>query len=115
MHHFKKEKINIKGCFDIDLRTNIRYNCLRLYDEKRKLIKENDIIEFTNRSTNEKIRTKVLKLHLYPAFDELYKGFDNVSLGYEENDIKNPSDMEIYYSKEEQCKYGVVGIEIKLI
>ena len=88
---------------------------MRLYDEKRKLIKENDIIEFTNRSTNEKIRTKVLKLHLYSSFDELYKDFDNVSLGYEENDIKNPSDMEIYYSKEEQCKYGVVGIEIKLI
>ena len=56
---------------------------MRLYDEKRKLIKENDIIEFTNRTTNEKIRTKVLKLHLYPSFDELYKDFDNVSLGYE--------------------------------
>ena len=33
---------------------------IRLYEEKRKLIRENDIIEFTNRSTNEKIRTKVL-------------------------------------------------------
>ena len=33
---------------------------IRLYDEKRKLIKENDLIEFTNRNTNEKIRTKVL-------------------------------------------------------
>ena len=88
---------------------------MRLYDEKRKLIKENDIIEFTNRSTNEKIRTKVLKLHLYNSFDELYKDFDNVSLGYEENEIKDPKDMESYYSKEEQCQYGVVGIEIELI
>lgn len=88
---------------------------MRLYDEKRKLIKENHIIEFTNRTTNEKIRTKVLKLHLYHSFDELYKDFDNVSLGYEENDIKDPNDMEIYYSKEKQCQYGVVGIEIKLI
>jgi ASC-1-like (ASCH) protein len=88
---------------------------IRLYDEKRKLIKENDIIEFTNRITNEKIRVKVLKLHLYTSFDELYKDFDNISLGYEENDIKDPKDMEIYYSKEEQCQYGVVGIEIKLI
>ena len=88
---------------------------MRLYDEKRKLIKENDIIEFTNRTTNEKIRTKVLKLYLYPSFDELYKDFDNVSLGYEENEIKDPRDMEIYYSKEEQCQYGVVGIEIKII
>ena len=88
---------------------------MRLYDEKRKLIKENDIIEFTNRTTNEKIRTKVLKLYLYCSFAELYKDFDNISLGYEENEIKDPRDMEIYYSKEEQCQYGVVGIEIKII
>jgi hypothetical protein len=30
MHHFKKEKINIKGCFDIDLRTNVWYNLLEV-------------------------------------------------------------------------------------
>lgn len=88
---------------------------MRLYDEKRKLIKENDIIEFTNRNTNEKIRTKVIKLHLYTSFDELYENFNNISLGYEENEIKDPKDMEIYYSKEKQCQYGVVGIEIRLI
>lgn len=88
---------------------------MRLYDSKIKLIKENDIIEFTNRSTNEKIRTKVIKLYMYSSFEELYKDFDNTSLGYESNKIKDPKDMEIYYSKEEQCQYGVVGIQIKLI
>ena len=88
---------------------------MRLYDEKRKLIKDNDIIEFTNRLTGEKIRTKVVKLHLYNSFEELYNNFDNVSLGYELDEIKGPNDMQIYYSKEEQCKYGVVGIEINLI
>jgi len=88
---------------------------LRLYDEKRKLIKEDDIIEFTNRVTGEKLRTKVIQLHLYDTFEELYNNFDNVSLGYKENGVKDPKDMEVYYSKEEQCKYGVVGIEIKLI
>lgn len=88
---------------------------MRLYDEKRKLIKEDDIIEFTNIVTGEKIKTKVIKLHLYNSFEELYKNFDNISLGYGENEIKNPDDMDKYYSKEEQCKYGVVAIEIKLI
>jgi len=88
---------------------------MRLYDEKRKLIKENDIIEFTNRLTNEKIRTRVIKLHLFNSFNELYNNFDNICLGYKENEIKNPKDMEKYYSKEEQNKYGVVGIEIKKI
>ena len=88
---------------------------MRLYDEKRKLIKENDIIEFTNRTTNEKIKAQVIKLSLYNTFEELYKDFDNISLGYEENEIKDYRDMELFYSKEEQCQYGVVGIEIKLI
>ena len=88
---------------------------LRLYDEKRKNIKVDDLIEFTNIDTNEKIIVKVLKLHKYNNFDELYKHFNKVSLGYEENEVANPSDMELYYSKEEQSQYGVVGIEIELL
>lgn len=88
---------------------------LRLYDEKRRLIKENDIIEFVNRDTNEKISVQVLKLHKFSSFEELYKHFNKISLGYEKNEIAYPDDMNLYYSKEEQDKYGVVGIEIKLI
>lgn len=88
---------------------------LRLNDEKRSLIKKGDEIEFENRSTGEKINTKVINLHKYDSFQELYKHFDNISMGYKENEIADPKDMELYYSKEEQEKYGVVGIEIELI
>lgn len=88
---------------------------MRLYDEKRRLIRINDIIEFTNRVTGEKIKTKVINLHIYNSFEQLYEQFDNISIGYKENEIKNPKDMEKYYSKQEECKYGVIGIEIKLI
>ena len=87
---------------------------MRLYDEKRRMINDGDIIEFTNRITNEKISTKVIKLYIFNNFEELYKQFDKISLGYKENEIASPNDMNIYYSKEEQEKYGVVGIEIKL-
>jgi len=86
---------------------------MRLYDEKRKLINVDDIIRFTNRVTGEIIETKVIKLHLFNNFDELYNDFDKILLGYEGNEVANPDDMNIYYSKEEQEKYGVVGIEIK--
>ena len=41
------------------------------------------------------------------------KHFDKVSLGYDENEIADPKDMEKYYSKEKQKKYGVLGIKIK--
>lgn len=88
---------------------------LRLNDEKRRQIKVGDTITFTNRSNNEQISTVVINLHKYDSFEELYKHFDKVSLGYKEDEIADPKDMELYYSKEEQDKYGVVGIEIKLL
>ena len=88
---------------------------LRLNDEKRSSIKEDDMILFENRKNAEVIKTKVIKLHRYNSFEELYKHFDKVSLGYNYDEIASYKDMEKYYSKEEQDKYGVVGIEIKLI
>ena len=72
---------------------------MRLYDEKRRLINDGYIIEFTNRETNEKIGVSVIKLHLFNNFKELYKQFDKISLGYKDNDIANPNDMNKYYSK----------------
>ena len=88
---------------------------LRLNDEKRSLIKIGDKIEFTNRITEEKIVVEVINLHKYDSFVELYKHFDKVSMGYDVDEEANLKDMEQYYSKEEQDKYGVLGIEIKLI
>ena len=73
------------------------------------------IIEFENRVTEEKIEVKVLKLYKYDSFEELYKHFDKVSMGYASDEDANPIDMEKYYSKEEQANYGVIGIEMSLI
>lgn len=88
---------------------------LRLNDEKRKLLKIKDLIEFTNRETSEQILVEIVNLYHYPSFEELYKHFDKVSMGYKEDDNADSKDMEEYYSKEEQEKYGVLGIEIKII
>ena len=88
---------------------------LRLYDEKRKLLNAGDVIEFTNIDTKEVIKVEILQLHRFNNFDDLYKHFNKISMGYEVNEVANPSDMEEYYSKEEQQEYGVVGIEIKLL
>lgn len=88
---------------------------LRLNDEKRQLLKVKDLIEFTNRETSEKMLVEIVNLYNYPSFEELYKHFDKLSLGYKEDDIADPKDMEEYYSKEEQEKYGVLGIEIKTL
>lgn len=85
---------------------------LRLNDEKRQLLKIKDTIEFTNRETLEKLLVEIEGLYKYPSFEELYKHFDKISMGYNENEEANPNDMEEYYSKEEQEKYGVIGIKI---
>lgn len=88
---------------------------MRLYDEKRKLVKVGDIIEFTNITTGEKITTQVEHLYLYASFNELYKNHNKTELGYKQNEQSLPTDMTKYYSLQEQEKYGVVGIKIKLI
>ena len=86
---------------------------MRLNDEKRQLLKIKDLIEFTNQKTKEKVLVEIENLYYYKSFDELYKNFDKVSLGYQKNEKADSKDMEKYYSKEEQLKYGVVGIKIK--
>lgn len=87
---------------------------LRLLDEKRQKIKEGDSIVFTNIVSGEKIRATVKKLHKFRNFDELYERLPLLRCGYTEDDVKtaHPSDMEKYYSAEQQSRYGVVGIEL---
>lgn len=88
---------------------------LRVNDEKRRELKINDLIDFIHRETKEKITVQIEELVLCDNFEELYKHFDKISMGYDQEDIVDPKDMEKYYSKEEQEKYGVVGIKIKLM
>lgn len=85
---------------------------MRLFDEKRQLIQVGDEIEFINRVTGEKQLTEVIAMHIYGSFTDIYRDYDKVSLGYDANEDADPKDMEQYYSKEEQEKYGVVCIEI---
>ncbi|MBQ8255151.1 MAG: 23S rRNA (uracil(1939)-C(5))-methyltransferase RlmD [Clostridia bacterium] len=87
---------------------------LRLFDEKRRQIKVGDKIVFTNTLNGETLEKTAVKLHHFDSFEELYKSLPLLKCGYTVNDIDNakPSDMEQYYSRGEQKKYGVVGIEL---
>ena len=91
---------------------------LRLYDEKRSEIAVGDIIIFTNtKDSTQKLTSKVIKLHKFPNFEELYKKLPLLKCGYTDENVSTAkaSDMNIYYSNEQISKYGVVGIEIELI
>ena len=88
---------------------------MRLYDEKRsKLSVGEQIIFMKNSNENERIYAKIRSLHIFKNFDELYKHFDKRDLGYGENEVANAADMEKYYSKEKQEKYGVLAIKLEL-
>ena len=87
---------------------------MRLNDEKRQLIKVGDCIKFINRVTEEELITLVKGLYYYESFDELYKHFDKISIGYDLEDDADPNDMSQYYSNEDIENYGVVGIEIEV-
>ncbi|MEE0858979.1 MAG: ASCH domain-containing protein [Acutalibacteraceae bacterium] len=88
---------------------------LRLNDEKRQKLAVDDVIEFTEIKSENKINVQVIALHKYPDFAELYKHFEKTQLGYKEDEIAQPEDMEEYYSPENIKKYGVLGIEVKVI
>lgn len=72
---------------------------IRLNDEKRKKIKQDDLIEFTNIKTKEKLLVRVVNLYHYENFEELYKNHNKISIGYLKEDVPNPSDMSIYYNQ----------------
>lgn len=90
---------------------------LRLFDEKRQMIHPGDEIVFTNlRDPEQKLLVRVLQLHCYPSFEELYHSLPLLKCGYTEKSLPTAKaeDMEQYYSREQQEKYGVVGIEIEV-
>ena len=90
---------------------------LRLFDEKRKKIRIGDIILFTNTATEEILKVKVLELLVFDSFKTLYSQLPLLDCGYTKDDVDtaSPDDMNAYYPKEMQQKYGVVGIRVALL
>ena len=91
---------------------------LRLYDEKRQAICVGDQIEFVHSADNSrKLLCTVLALHVFDSFKSLYESLPLLKCGYTEEDVSTAAytDMEEYYSAEQQQRYGVVGIEIKIV
>ena len=86
---------------------------LRLNDEKRSLINVGDTIIFTNINTKEELRVKVTNLYKYKTFNELFDNIDNSRFGLNKDDTYEI--MYNFYTREDEEKYGALGIEIELI
>ena len=91
---------------------------LRLYDKKRRKIAVGDTIKFVNaQDITDILFVTVADLFVFDSFEELYKSLPLSECGYTQDslDTTSPSDMDLYYSKQEQNKYGVIGIKISVI
>lgn len=91
---------------------------LRLYDDKRKRINVNDIIVFTSTENSlETVTAKVIALHIFDTFETLYQNLPLLKCGYTPETLAHarPDDMESFYTKSQQQKYGVVGIELTVL
>ncbi len=86
---------------------------IRLNDEKRQLVKVGDNIEFSLISdSTQKMLTVVEGLFCFATFRDLYEAFDPAVYGRSTKD--EYVNMYEYYSKEDEVKYGVLGIKIKV-
>ena len=90
---------------------------LRLNDEKRQLIKIGDEIKILKEpNLDESIKVKVTGLLKYASFEDLFKDFEvDILADKSENKENILKDLEIYYSKEKQEEYNVLGIRFELI
>ena len=90
---------------------------IRLFDEKRQIIKLGDTIRFLKEpDLNEFFDTKVVGLLIYNSFEEMFEDFD-ISILSDKSKTKKEliNVLEVFYSKEKQKKYGVLGIKIELL
>ena len=88
---------------------------VRLNDEKRRLINIGDTITFYKMpDEKESISVKVVDLLHYKTFEGLLNDYD-ISIVADKDDTKENllKILNEFYSKEEQEKYGVLGIKIK--
>ncbi|MCM1115283.1 MAG: patatin-like phospholipase family protein [Clostridium sp.] len=89
---------------------------LRLFDEKRQKLQIGDKIVFQHiENENNIIPVKVTALHKFNSFEELYRALPLDKCGYspDEMDTAKSTDMEKYYTKKQEKKYGVIGIEFE--
>ncbi|MHB1316881.1 MAG: ASCH domain-containing protein [Minisyncoccota bacterium] len=85
---------------------------VRLNDEKRQQMKVGDKIEFSLATNhNKKITMKILELIYFSTFSELFGTYSLEDFGATTRD--ELFDVYKYYTKEDELKYGVVGIRLE--
>ena len=89
---------------------------IRLNDEKRKDIKIGDEIIFQKEpELKEEISTEIVNLIIKRKFEDLIRNLDVSEYSDKsESEEEFLKDLYSFYTKEQEKKYGVIGIKIKI-
>lgn len=86
----------------------------RLYDEKRSLLNKGDYIRFTAIADEERtVLVEIVDLFTAPSFIALEQKL--LKIGLLDKGSFSPTGMRKYYSVEDEEKYGVTGIVIRVV
>ena len=86
----------------------------RLYDEKRSLLNKGDYIRFTEIADEERtVLVEIVDIFTAPSFLALEQKL--VETGLLAKGSFSPIRMRKYYSVEDEEKYGVMGIKIRVV
>ncbi len=88
---------------------------LRLYDEKRRRMRNGDTVLIYNaQNHNDYIRAKIVRLHIAKSFADLATKISMPRTGFASLNALM-SAIEKFYDTEMESKYGIVGIELEVI
>lgn len=90
------------------IKNNKRTIEIRLFDEKRKSIKINDIIKFNLMDYSDNFEVRVIGLMRFKNIDDL---FNNINI----NNADSIDNIKKFYTSDEIKKYGLLGIVIEKI
>ncbi len=90
---------------------------IRLNDEKRQLINVGDIIVFRKETNlDEKVDTVVKDLIYFNSFKEMAKTLPIEKVGFINKNVEEVVDAYYeFYTVEDEVKYGVIAIKVKLL
>lgn len=91
---------------------------IRFNDEKRRLLRIDDLIVFTHQEDpTKKLQVRIVRLVHTACFEDLFHEIGTASAGWEAGTdaTQASTDMRRSYSQEEENQHGVVGIGIEIV
>ncbi len=95
------------------IKSNKRSISIQLGTDEMKKISSGEKVIFIRERDNKRLKKKVKRTYSYPTFEDLAKNVKKAKLGLKKKEELNCDKLRETFSKEDEKKYGVLGIEVK--